>query len=336
MNVEAQEPQVPAGVWGKAPTFPKESHMITQILAKVLPVLVMIILGRVCATKGILNDEQHAGLKNVIGDILLPVVLFQAFFTADYGKRMLLVFVLVFVGYGAALAAGYALRRFVKPYGRFMPLLMTGAEGGMLGYALYTLLCGADQTKTYAMVDIGQTVFGFTVFLTALKAAGGEKMTPKFIVKNMLTNKACIGMLLGIILGALGVHKAIDGTAAGEIVTSLLSFITAPTSALILIVMGYQLHVSKKLLRPVLTTMGLRLGVLAVVCAAVSGILFAIIPYDKPLLLALMLQYTLPAPFIIPLYADMGDDAEYVSTTLSLGTVLAVVLFFFLAAFNLA
>ena len=110
--------------------------MITQILAKVLPVLVMIILGRVCATKGILNDEQHAGLKNVIGDILLPVVLFQAFFTADYGTRMLLVFVLVFAGYGAALAAGYGLRRFVKPYDRFMPLLMTSAEGGMLGYVL--------------------------------------------------------------------------------------------------------------------------------------------------------------------------------------------------------
>ena len=54
------------------------------------------------------------------------------------------------------------------------------------------------------------------------------------------------------------------------------------------------------------------------------------------LLLALMLHYTLPAPFIIPLFADLGDDAEYVSTTLSLGTVLAVVLFFFLAAFSLA
>ena len=73
-----------------------------------------------------------------------------------------------------------------------------------------------------------------------------------------------------------------------------------------------------------------------IVCAAVSGILFAVIPFDKGLLLALMLQYTLPAPFIIPLFADLGDDAEYVSTTLSLGTVLAVVLFFFLAAFSLA
>lgn len=310
--------------------------MITEILSKVLPVLVMIALGRLCETKRIINDEQHAGLKAIVGDILLPVVLFQAFFTADYGKRMLLVFVLVFVGYGAALAAGYALRRFVKPYDRFMPLLMTSAEGGMLGYALYALLCGADQTKTYAMVDIGQTVFAYTVFLTALKAAGGEKMTPKFIVKNIVTNKGCIGMLSGIVLGALGVYRAIDGTAAGEIVSSLLSFITAPTSALILIIMGYQLHVSKQLLRPVLTTMGLRLGVLAVVCAVVSGILFAVIPFDKGLLLALMLQYTLPAPFIIPLYADLGDDAEYVSTTLSLGTVLAVLLFFLLTAFSLA
>ena len=310
--------------------------MITEILSKVLPVLVMIALGRLCETKQIINDEQHAGLKAIVGDILLPVVLFQAFFTADYGKRMLLVFVLVFVGYGAALAAGYALRRFVKPYGRFMPLLMTSAEGGMLGYALYALLCGADQTKTYAMVDIGQTVFAYTVFLTALKAAGGEKMTPNFIVKNIVTNKACIGMLSGIVLGALGVYRAIDGTAAGEIVSSLLSFITAPTSALILIIMGYQLHVSRQLLRPVLTTMGLRLGVLAVVCAAVSGILFTVIPFDKGLLLALMLQYSLPAPFIIPLFADMGDDAEYVSTTLSLGTVLAVLLFFLLTAFSLA
>ena len=310
--------------------------MLAQILSKVLPVLVLIGLGRLCATKGILNAEQHTGLKKIISDILLPVVLFQAFFTAEYGTKIVIVLALVFVGYGAALAAGYALRKFVKPYDRYMPLLLTGAEGGMLGYALFALLCGSDQTKTYAMVDIGQTLFAYTVFLTALKAMSGEKMTPKFIVKNMLTNKACIGMLLGILLGALGVYQAMDGTGVGTVVSALLSFITAPTSALILLVMGYQLHVSKKLLRPVLTTLGLRLGVLAVICTAISLILFAIIPYDKSLLMALILQYILPAPFIIPLFADLGDDAEYVATTLSLGTVVAVILFFFLTAFSLA
>ena len=31
---------------------------------------------------------------------------------------------------------------------------------------------GADKTATYAMVDIGQTMFAYTVFLAALKSAG--------------------------------------------------------------------------------------------------------------------------------------------------------------------
>ena len=88
-------------------------------------------------------------------------------------------------------------------------------------------------------------------------------------------------------------------------------------------------------MKPVAITLLLRTGVMLAVFGLVSLILFAIIPYDKLLMLALMLQYTLPAPFIIPLYADMKDDGEYVSTTLSLGTVLTVVLFFFVAAFSL-
>ena len=309
--------------------------MIIKILSMVLPVLVMIGLGRLCAVQGILNDERHAGLKSIIGDILLPVVLFNAFFTAQYDGKLLLVFVLVFIGCLIALLAGFALRRFVAPYGKFMPLLMTSFEGGMLGYALYALLAGQDQTATYAMVDIGQTMFAYTVFLAALKGAEGQKMSPAAMVKNMITNKACIGMLLGIVLGALGVYKAIAPTDFGMILMELISFITAPTSALILLVVGYQLKVSKKLMRPVLTTMGLRLAVMVGVMGVVSSVLFAIIPYDKMLMLALMLQYTLPAPFIIPLYADMKDDGEYVSTTLSLGTVLTVVLFFFVAAFSL-
>ena len=309
--------------------------MFTQILSMVLPVLVMILLGRLCAAQGILNDERHAGLKSIIGDILLPVVLFNAFFTAQYDGKLLLVFVLVFISCLLALVAGFALKRFVRPYVRYMPLLMTSFEGGMLGYALYALIAGQNQTAMYAMVDIGQTMFAYTEFLAALKSAEGGKMSPKAMVINMVTNKACIGMTLGIVLGALGVHKAIAPTGFGVVLTELISFITAPTSAMILLVVGYQLNFSKRLMKPVAITLALRLGVMAVVFALVSLVLFAIIPYDKLLMLALMLQYTLPAPFIIPLYADLKKDGEYVSTTLSMGTLMAVVLFVFIAAFSL-
>ncbi|MDO4741651.1 MAG: hypothetical protein Q4A66_13365 [Eubacteriales bacterium] len=309
--------------------------MITQILSMVLPVLVMILLGRLCAVKGILNDERHAGLKAIIGDILLPVVLFNAFFTAQYGGKLLLVFALVFLGCLAALVAGFALKKFVRPYDRYMPLLMTSFEGGMLGYALYALLAGSDQTATYAVVDIGQTMFAYTVFLAALKSAEGGRMPLRAMLSNMAHNKACIGMTTGIVLGALGVHRAIAPTAFGVVLAELISFITAPTSALILLVVGYQLRASRRLMKPVAITLGLRLAVMAAVFALVSLILFAIIPYDRMLMLALMLQYTLPAPFIIPLFADLKEDGEYVSTTLSLGTLVTVVLFVFVAAFSL-
>jgi len=309
--------------------------MIIKILSMVLPVLVMILLGRLCAVKGILNDERHAGLKDVIGSVLLPVVLFNAFFTAKYDGKLLLVFALVFLSCLLALLAGYALKKFVRPYDRFMPLLMTSFEGGMLGYALFALLAGQEQTATYAMVDIGQTMFAYTVFLAALKSAEGGRMTPKAMVLNMLGNKACIGMTLGIVLGALGVYKAIAPTAFGQVLSEMISFITAPTSGLILLVVGYQLNVSKRLMKPVAITLALRTAVMLVIFGLVSLVLFAIIPYDKLLMLALMLQYTLPAPFIIPLFADLGEDGEYVSTSLSMGTLLSVVLFVFVAAFSL-
>ena len=309
--------------------------MITQILSMVLPVLTMILLGRLCAKQGILNDERHAGLKAIIGDILLPVVLFNAFFTAQYDGKLLLVFAMVFSSCLLALLAGYALKKFVKPYDRYMPLLMTSFEGGMLGYALYALVAGQDQTSVYAMVDIGQTMFAYTVFLAALKSAEGGRMTPKAMISNMVHNKACIGMTLGIVLGALGVHKAIAPTAFGTVLAELISFITAPTSALILLVVGYQLNFSRKLMKPVAITLALRTVVMLAIFGVVSAILFAIIEYDKLLMLALMLQYTLPAPFIIPLFADLKEDGEYVSTSLSLGTLLSVVLFVIVAAFSL-
>ena len=58
--------------------------------------------------------------------------------------------------------------------------------------------------------------------------------------------------------------------------------------------------------------------------------------FDKQLFTALMLAWSLPAPFIIPLFADMGDDAEYISTTLSTETIVSIILFIGVAAYSLA
>ena len=310
--------------------------MAEQILSLVLPVLVMIALGRLCCARGVLNDERHRGLKDLIGNVLLPVVLFNAFFTADYSARMLLVFAAVFLSCGAALAAGYALRRFAAPYGRFMPLLMTGFEGGMLGYALFGLLYGQGSLSTFAMADVGQTMFAYTVFLSTLQVVNGQKPSVGAVVKNMLTNPASVGMLLGIVLGVAGVGKWVAASTIGPLVSSLISFITAPTSVLILLMVGYELSFSRELMKPVLTTALVRLAVMAALCCVCALVIFAVVPFDKPLLVALMLGFMLPPPFIIPLYADVTGHGEYISTTLSISTLLSVAAFIGIAAYTLA
>ena len=147
------------------------------------------------------------------------------------------------------------------------------------------------------------------------------------MAKDVVTNKACIGMLLGIVLGATGIGGMVLSSEFSGIVTELISFITAPTSALILLIVGFDLHFSKEIMSPVIKTAVLRIGIMALLLAAVGSILFTITAWDKNLFMALALMYSLPAPFIIPLFADVGKDGAYVSTALSVETLVTVILF---------
>ena len=140
-------------------------------------------------------------------------------------------------------------------------------------------------------------------------------------------------MLLGIICGATGIGKLVLNSSVGGIVTSVISMIAAPTSAIVLLVVGYELNMKRELMKKVLITVVTRLAIMAVLLVAVSAIVTGIFGYDKELEVALMVLYSLPAPFIIPMFADLGDDSEYVSTTLSVNTVVTIILFVLISAF---
>ena len=308
--------------------------MVLAILQMVLPVILTFLLGAFCRRRQIVKPEGLAGVRALVSSILLPVVLFNAFFTAEYSGRIALTFVTVFAACSLGLAAGFALRRFAAPYGKFMPFLVTNFEGGMLGYALFALLY-PGKTSLFAMADIGQTLCAHTVFLVALVAVSGGKASPAQLAKRALSTPALIGSLLGVALGALGVGRAVLSSPFGAIVSDTIAFISAPVSALILIIVGYDLSFRRELMRPVMITAGLRLAVMAVLAVVSSAVIFHFIPFEKPLFTALLLAYSLPAPFIVPLYADVTGHADYISTTISVETILSILLFIALAAYTL-
>lgn len=308
--------------------------MQLQVIQMVLPVLIMIGVGYLCNRKQIFDMNGLKGLKALLGEILLPVMLFNAFFTASYSIRVVVVFLVVYLGFGLAIAIGFALRRFVKPYGKFLPFLLASGEGGMLGYALYGLIAGS-QTG-FAAVDLGQTVFAYTIWLGLLTAVDGGKVEAKGLLKNMFSNKCFLGMALGIILGAFGIGELVMNSWVGGIVSSVISMFTAPIGAIVLLMVGYELNLKADLFLPVLKTILFRLVIMVGLLIISNFIIFGIFPFDKELEIALMVLYALPAPFIIPIFSDVGKDGEYVSTSLSVHTLVTVVLFIFIVIYSMA
>ncbi|MGM9684088.1 MAG: AEC family transporter [Eubacteriales bacterium] len=310
-------------------------QQIIPVLEMVLPVIVMLFLGYLCRVKNLVTKEGLAGIKSVISNITLPVVLFKAFYTTDYSLRSVLGFVIIFTSCILALLAGYALNRFVAQ-SKLMPYLLSGFEVGMLGYALYGLLAGTDKLSYMASVDLGQVLFVYTVYLTLLKNATGQKTDVKGILLSMIKNPAFQGVAIGIIVGITGLGGFISASPVGGIFEEVIEMITLPTAGMILIIVGYELSMRRDLIGPVVKTIAFRVAVMAVLLCVSAFIMFSILPFDKNLFMAMVLLFSLPAPFIIPLYADVESEGVYISTTLSMNTLVTIFIFILLSVYTLS
>ena len=70
-----------------------------------------------------------------------------------------------------------------------------------------------------------------------------------------------------------------------------------------------------------------RIFVMGILLAISAFVMFRIVPFDKNLFMAMILLFSLPAPFIIPLYADVDSEGIYISTTLSMHTLVTIFIF---------
>lgn len=305
--------------------------MILSVLEMLFPILSLLTIGSFCKRFNIIDEAGLNGLKKIISKICLPVVLFNAFFNAPYDSKTILVFLVVYFGFLVSLGCGFLLKRYVSPYGRFFPFLLTCAEGGMLGYALYGILLG--QQTSFAIVDLGQTVFAYTIFLGTLKYVDSKTVSIKALVKNMATNPCFLGMFFGIILGLTNIDTLVHASKFSGILVSVLEMIMLPTGSIVLIIVGYELSLKIDLIVPVLKTVFFRLLVMSILLFLAIYIISSTVGLDREIFFALLILYSLPAPFVIPIFANVGKDAPYISTTVSIHTLFTLLLFTIISIF---
>ena len=299
---------------------------LVSVLQTALPVLLALILGMLCRERKFLSRDGVEALKKVVVNITLPAVLVNSFATATYDRASILVPVLIFVICCLGLLMGMGLSKLLK-LGRLPAFLATGFEAGMLGYALFALLFPNEPNSHFAIVDLGQVLFVFTLYKALLCGKDGKKA----VVRDIVTSPIIWAIVAGVLLGATGLYTAMGRWGISGILDSLTDFISAPTGMIILLVVGYDLDLKQIRLKDTAAFVILRLATMAVLL----GVMLVLNTYvlgGKIHTGALILMFLLPPPYVLPIFSTDESQRSRLSSAISALTLVTMILFAVMAA----
>lgn len=295
---------------------------VVSVVQTGLPVFLTLALGMLCRQRQLLSREGVDALKKVAVNLTLPFVLFDALAKAEYSLRTIAVPVLVFLVCCAALALGVAVVRVSGTGSRLTPFLASGFEAGMLGYALFVMLFPQVSVSRFALLDLGQTLFVFTLY----KALLAGKNDWKTIGRDMITSPVLWAVFSGVLVGATGLYTQLHGWGVGGIVDSVTGFLSAPTGVIILLAVGYDLVLRDIPWKKTAGSIAMRLGIMAVLLAGVIALNRTVLNgmiFEG----AAALLFILPPPYVIPVFADEPGERAQISSALSALTLVTILLF---------
>ena len=299
-------------------------------LSKVLPVILLFGLGLVLNRRGWLRPETLADLKNLVIRLTLPLALFLAFSRVSLEPRHAIIFAVMFGGCVSALLIGRALRRLVRSPSPYLPVLMTGFEAGMMGYAIYGAVYGADNLYKFGIVDLGQVVFVFFVLVGVLERQAAATRPWTDTVRNFLTTPVILGILLGIAASQLGVMSALAGLPPADGLLRTIELLAGLTTPLIALIIGCEMRLEPGQIREPLKAVGLRLIFWLPAGLIVNALVIdRLLQLDRAFQAAVLTMIVLPPPFVIPLFIKADDQANrtFVVNTLSLATLVTLFAF---------
>lgn len=302
-------------------------EQVLSVIQAALPVFLALGLGMLCRSKKLLTPEGVEGLKKVVLNITLPVVLLNAFATTVYTPKTLLIPVVIFLLNVLAMGLGKAGMGLFGQKSKITPFFTTGFEAGMIGYALFAVAFPKESSSQFAILDLGQTIFVFTLYKALLSGKGSGKA----MLRDAVTSPILWAVFAGILIGATGLYKTMVNTGIAPVFHSITDFISAPTAMIILLTIGYDLVPSEIPWRQVTGLVFLRLAVMALcllVLTALNQFVFGGIIFMG----AAVLLFLLPPPYVLPVFCTEPEERVKFSSAISAFTLVSIILFAVLCA----
>ncbi len=301
-----------------------------DVIVKIIPLIITIIIGYFLYKKRIMSDGVIEFLKKIVVIITLPASLLLAFIQIEFQTVYILVIIVIFITCLLLLFIGKLIARVFHIKSPYFPYLLTGFEVGMIGFALFGGIYGTEAISSLGIIDIGHELFIFMVLVPSIMLLTAKDTNKSKAIQSItLASKTPVvwAIVIGVSLSIAGIYQ-LEGTVVYSTIIDSLRFISTPTAFIICLVIGRGLKFSLKGMKLEIAT-----ALLKIILALLFALLlrnFLLIPLElSSLETALYSMFVLPAPFVITVFMDRSNKEEvnYVSNTLSIGTIIGVVLF---------
>lgn len=300
-----------------------------------LSIVLIVGAGYFLAMKGFMDERAAEGLRKLITELTLPLLLFDAFLRLEPEGRNVLLALVIAATCAAMGLAGLAVSRLLKLPKRETVLLFQGFEAGMLGYALFGGFHGREHLPAFAALDLGQVVYVFTVLMAQMQRAESERALGsgtvphagsgahfpwKDIFRSRVLWAICGGIAISLLLP--GLQRFL--TASEGFAVAITSTVGGMTSPLVCLVIGASL---KGGLTRERTSMHVVAARMLAGLAAGSLIAFVVVPalgFSSWHAKAAMVLFALPPPFVIPVYYH--GNAGFIGRVLTVSTAVSVIL----------
>jgi len=159
-----------------------------------------------------------------------------------------------------------------------------------------------------------------------MQAKSGGRMNLSSILRSFISSPAMAAIILALILNATHLFDAVSSTAVSQGFIASLEVISAATSPLILIIIGYE----KAGLGESLRLIAVRMATIAVLGTAFVFLAHRfIMEIDSIMLYAFITFLILPPPFIIPIFLPKSavEQNRFLNNAIVLHTIISLVLY---------
>lgn len=287
---------------------------MTALLEKLLPVLLIILVGWVLRKRNVVSGSAMNELKNIIVNVALPCVLFLSFVKMTLEARHALIVALVFGMLCVFYCIGFLIKTGLpKTFGSiFTPWFMTGFEFGMIGIGLFGALWGFDKLPLFLLIGLGHELFTWFICIPYIQFKNSGAFSVTRTLNKFLRTPVILGILGGLFVNLTGLYNFMSTVFWGKAIFSAMTLLSNVTVPLILMMVGYSLILeranSKKMLYYTIVRLVLNLSVGSIFLILINLLVGTLDPLFNLAFYAFLIQ---PPSYLVPVLVKDSEEERH-------------------------